>query len=91
MLSFLPLMVILGSNYAFFPKYGIGLMAFGNLTYTRPIPNDKIEKLLFETLDLETRSLPTSNILRLRKSEIADLLNKDSFSLVKNGALFIPV
>lgn len=73
-----------GSNYAFFPKYGIGLMAFGNLTYTRPIPYDKIEKLLFETLDLEARSLPTSNILRQRKNEIADLLNKDEFSFEKD-------
>jgi len=73
-----------GSNYAFFPKYGLGLMAFGNLTYTRPIPYGKIEKLLFETLDLEARTLPTSNILRQLKNEIADLLNKEDFSFERD-------
>ncbi|MEM6539754.1 MAG: serine hydrolase domain-containing protein [Bacteroidota bacterium] len=73
-----------GSNYAFFPEYGIGLMAFGNLTYTRPIPYDKIEKLLFETLNLEARSLPTSDILRQRKDEITALFYKDAFGFEKN-------
>ncbi len=64
-----------GSNYRFFPKYGIGLMAFGNLTYTRPIPLDQIEKLLFETLKLQPRELPVSEILVQRKEQIVQLLN----------------
>ena len=64
-----------GSNYAFFPKYGIGIMAFGNLTYTRPIPYDMVEKALFESLGLKARKLPASDILKQRKEEIASLFN----------------
>lgn len=72
-----------GSNYAFFPEYGIGLMAFGNLTYTTPIPYDKIEKILFETLDLKPRRLPASDILKQRKTEITALLKKEVLDLEK--------
>ena len=61
-----------GSNYVFFPDYGVGLMAFGNLTYTSPWPLAEIEKLLFETLDLQPRTLPVSEILALRKEQVAD-------------------
>ncbi|WP_276391771.1 serine hydrolase domain-containing protein [Eudoraea chungangensis] len=62
-----------GSTYTFYPQYGIGIMAFGNLTYTRTIPNDKIEKLLFEKLDLKARKLPASNILVKKREEIIAL------------------
>lgn len=64
------------SNYAFFPKYGIGLMAFGNLTYTRPIPYDKIEKMFFETLEIQPRRLPVSDILAKQKEQIVQLLKR---------------
>lgn len=63
-----------GSNYRFYPEYGIGIMAFCNLTYTSPWPYDEIGKLLFETLDLEPRKLPVSNILAERKEQIIQLL-----------------
>ncbi len=72
-----------GSNYAFFPKYGIGIMAFGNLTYTTPIPYDKVEKLLFSTLDLQARKLPFSDILKQRKEEIAGLIKNGKVNLDK--------
>jgi CubicO group peptidase (beta-lactamase class C family) len=70
-----------GSNYAFFPEYGIGIMAFGNLTYTTPIPYDQIEKLIFETLDLNPRRLPASDILKQRKEEISELIKNRKVDL----------
>lgn len=63
-----------GSNYVFYPDYGIGIMAFGNLTYTAPWPLKKIEKLLFETLDLQPRKLPVSDILRERQQQVDELI-----------------
>jgi len=63
-----------GSNYVFYPDYGVGIMAFGNLTYTAPWPLKKIEKLLFESLDLEPRKLPVSAILRERQQQVSQLI-----------------
>lgn len=63
-----------GSNFVFYPEYGIGLMAFGNLTYTAPWPFTEIEKLLFEEARLEARQLPVSDILALRKEQVVDLI-----------------
>jgi CubicO group peptidase (beta-lactamase class C family) len=59
-----------GSNYMFFPDYGVGIMAFCNLTYTSPYPADKIVKLLFETIKLEPRVLPASDILLERQEQV---------------------
>jgi len=68
-----------GSNYAFFPEYGVGIMAFGNLTYTSPWPSNEIEKLLFDSLGIEPRKLPISEILAERKQQVAQLIqNWDS-------------
>ncbi len=63
-----------GSNYVFFPEYGIGIMAFCNLTYTTPWPFKEIGKLLFETADLKSRQLPVSDILSERKEQIIHLI-----------------
>ena len=63
-----------GSNYRFYPEYGIGIMAFCNLTYTSPWPFEAIGKLLFETLELEPRKLPVSNILAERKEQVVQLI-----------------
>ncbi len=63
-----------GSNYVFYPEYGIGIMAFGNLTYTGPLPSSKIEKLLFETAELSPRRLPISNILAKRQEQVQQLI-----------------
>lgn len=65
-----------GSNYVFFPEYGVGLMAFGNLTYTSPWPLDKIVKLLFEKAALKPRSLPVSNILEKRQEQLTELIQE---------------
>ncbi len=73
-----------GSDYAFFPEYGIGIMAFGNKTYTSPMPSDKLEKLLFETLDLQGRKLPPSEILIQRKEQITNLITTENVNLVSD-------
>ncbi|MBC2838304.1 serine hydrolase [Robiginitalea sp. SC105] len=61
-----------GSNYVFFPDYGVGLMAFGNRTYTSPWPLRDIYQLLFDQLDLQPRKLPVSDILQTRAAEVAE-------------------
>lgn len=63
-----------GSNYVFYPDYGFGLMAFGNLTYTGPYPLQKLEKLIFEEAGLEKRQLPISDILAKRQHQVLELI-----------------
>jgi len=63
-----------GSNYVFFPEYGVGVMAFCNLTYTTPWPFDKIGTLLFDELGIQPRTLPASDILIKRKTQIIELI-----------------
>ncbi|MFD2203230.1 serine hydrolase domain-containing protein [Shivajiella indica] len=63
-----------GSNYVFFPEYGIGLMAFCNLTYTSPWPLQELGKLLFQTADLQPRKLPVSDILLERQKQVTQLI-----------------
>lgn len=63
-----------GSHYAFFPEYGVGIMAFGNLTYTRPYDYVEMLKMLFEKADIQPRVLPTSNILSKRKEQILQMI-----------------
>ena len=65
-----------GSNYVFFPEYGVGLMAFCNLTYTSPWPYNKIAKLLFEDAALQKRTLPVSDILKERQVQVTELIQK---------------
>jgi CubicO group peptidase (beta-lactamase class C family) len=61
-----------GSNYVFYPAYGIGIMAFCNLTYTTPWQLKEIEKLIFDKLELKPRELPVSSILQKRKDQIVE-------------------
>ena len=61
-----------GSNYVFFPDYGIGIMAFGNRTYTSPYSLGPIYKKVFDSLELKPRTLPVSEILKIRKEEVAE-------------------
>ncbi len=63
-----------GSNYVYFPEYGIGLMAFCNLTYTSPWPFNDMAKLIFENDNLEPRKLPASDILKTRQGQIVELI-----------------
>lgn len=68
-----------GSKYIFLPDYGIGVMAFGNRTYTGPLPYDEVMKLLIDKLDLQPRQLPASDILLKRQKQIVQLIrNWDS-------------
>ncbi len=63
-----------GSNYVFFPEYGIGMMAFGNLTYTSPWPYSKLASLLLKDDQLKPRRLPVSDILLERQGQITQFL-----------------
>ncbi len=79
-----------GSSYIFYPEYGIGMMAFGNLTYTSPWPDAALEKLLFEKAGLKPRSLPPSAILKERKVQVEDLVlswirNRDDDGRERSG------
>lgn len=65
-----------GSNFVFYPEYGVGLMAFCNLTYTSPWPIDDIEKLLFDSTGLKPRSLPVSDILTQRQDQIMQIMER---------------
>ncbi len=65
-----------GSKYIFLPDYGIGVMAFGNRTYTGPLPYNEVMKLLIDKLDLQPRQLPPSDILLKRQKQIVQLITK---------------
>ncbi len=63
-----------GSHYAFYPKYGVGIMAFGNLTYTRPYDKDLMLKVLIEEAGIKSRELPASDILKTRKEQVLQMI-----------------
>ncbi len=63
-----------GSNYRFYPEYGIGLMAFCNLTYTSPWPIRQLDQLLFDNPKITERQLPVSAILKERKEQIVQFI-----------------
>ena len=63
-----------GSNYVFYPQYGIGLMAFGNLTYTSPWPLREIEKLIFNNDNIQPRQLQASDIFNKRKDQVLSFI-----------------
>jgi len=71
-----------GSNYVFYPEYGIGIMAFCNLTYTSPWQLKEIEKLIFDKLELKPRELPVSKILNIKKDEIVATFQKGDDALL---------
>jgi len=73
-----------GSNYVFFPEYGVGIMAFCNLTYTSPSPFKEISKLLFDSLNLQPRQLPVSDILAERQKQIVELIQTWDLELEAN-------
>jgi CubicO group peptidase (beta-lactamase class C family) len=65
-----------GSNYVFYPEYSLGIIAFGNRTYTGPYPLQKIEQVLFEKVGLEPRILPISNVLAKRQVQVAEMIQQ---------------
>lgn len=64
-----------GSNWIFFPEYGLGVVCFANLTYapTSGI-NIAVADSLIRLADLKPRTIPASPILQQRKKEIVKLL-----------------
>lgn len=64
-----------GSQWRMLPDYGIGVIAFGNLTYANlGIPNWAVIDLLLTQAGLKPRQLPVSAILAQRKAELVALL-----------------
>jgi CubicO group peptidase (beta-lactamase class C family) len=66
-----------GSSHMFFPRYGIGIMAFSNLTYvggTVRSANYMVMKDLIEQELFTPRKLPVSEILELRKDQVKQLV-----------------
>ncbi len=66
-----------GSSYMFYPQNGIGIMAFSNLTYvggTVRAANYQVMMELIEQDLLTPRRLPVSDILELRKEQVAQLI-----------------
>ncbi len=62
------------SNYILYPDYGVGIMAFGNRTYTSPLPTKEVEKLLFDIANIKPRKLPVSDVLLERQKQIVELI-----------------
>lgn len=64
-----------GSNWRFYPDYGIGVVCFANLTYA---PTAMINLGVIDTImkmaDLKPRTLPVSPILQQRKEQLVKLL-----------------
>jgi len=61
-------------KYVFYPDYGLGIIAFGNLTYTSPLPQLKMEKLLFSVARLSNRKLQVSDIFLKIQKQIVELI-----------------
>ena len=67
-----------GSSYMFYPEYGLGIMAFGNLTYVggtvKAVNYQVIRELIGQGL-FEPRILPVSRILETRKMQVVELIS----------------
>lgn len=66
-----------GSSYMFYPEYGIGIMAFSNLTYvggTVQSANYRVIQSLMDQDLFQARKLSVSPILMQRKEELAQML-----------------
>ena len=64
-----------GSNWRFLPEYGIGIIAFANLTYASTSTiNLRVLDTLIVQAGLKPRSLPASAILKKRQKELTQLL-----------------
>lgn len=64
-----------GSEWRFYPEYGVGVVSFSNHTYGAPgMPNAIVLDTLIAIADLKPRVLPASAILQQRQQEIVKLL-----------------
>lgn len=64
-----------GSHYYFYPHHGVGVIAFANLRYA-PMGaiNAKVGGLLIDKGGLAPRTLQASDILEMRKQQVAELI-----------------
>ena len=74
-----------GSEYQFYPEWGIGLISFANRTYApaRSINND-IMQFISSEVDLEKRSSPPSPVLLQRSTEVMELIQYWDETLEEN-------
>lgn len=64
-----------GSQWRIMPEYGIGVVAFGNVTYASlGGVNLQVLDLLIKTANLKPRQLPVSDILAKRKAELLNVI-----------------
>lgn len=64
-----------GSQWRMLPEYGIGVIAYGNLTYANlGAVNWAVLDTLLSMAKLKPRQLPVSQILQQRKAELVSLL-----------------
>ncbi|GAB3900935.1 serine hydrolase domain-containing protein [Larkinella knui] len=64
-----------GSQWWIMPEYGIGVVAYGNLTYAGMASvNWAVLDTLIATAGLKPRVMPVSNLLAQRKAELVQLL-----------------
>jgi len=65
-----------GSEWRFYPQYGIGIVSLSNLTYGGlGGPNGKALDTLIHLAKLKPMTLPPSSILKKRQSEIVSVIN----------------
>ena len=76
-----------GSNWNFLPQYGIGVVAFCNLTYAAPSQlNNYIVDTIIAMLDLKPYPVKTSAILEQRKTQLVKLL--PAWNNAENSGIF---
>lgn len=64
-----------GSQWVIMPEYGIGIVAFANLTYAKAgLLNTQVLDTLLALSDITPRELPPSGILNQRRADLAKLL-----------------
>jgi CubicO group peptidase (beta-lactamase class C family) len=64
-----------GSEYRFYPEYGVGVICFANLTYASAGDvNANVMDTLFALTDLKPRAIQISDTLQLRGKQVMDLL-----------------
>jgi len=64
-----------GSNWRFYPEYGIGIVCFANLTYAPTTSfNAAVMDTIMKLADLKPRALPVSPVLDQRKEQLVKLL-----------------
>lgn len=76
-----------GSNWNFLPQYGVGVVAFCNLTYAAPAQlNSYIVDTIIAMLNLKPYTIQTSAIVNQRKAQLVSLL--PDWNNAENSGIF---